>query len=411
MSKEETLQKLQQLKKQKQSNQFYADRLNITVEEVKELLKELKTTDTYFVHTEGTSFPETATTTTWSQKVNSEKGTLESEVTLDFEPKDDTELARLHKVDLEKFVISSYWTKQRGEKFTSSLLCRLRKPEDLNIESFTNFLNTFKNKYQPLPKEIYYNDKQSVDILLSLADFHIDKLDIKTETIEEKKAMYLKTLNELILQARNSYKINKIVFVIGNDLLHTDTIQGTTTSGTPVENSITWNKAYEEAFELMVAAITELSSKCEQLEVILVQGNHARTKEYYLAHALSVYFSKDKSITFDREFASTKHTQLGVTFLGFHHGNTKIDDLPLVFATSTETSAKFGSSKFRTVITGDKHFYMAKDIKGVVIQQMPSLSGTDRWHSDNNFINSQRAGVLLVFHPVKGKIAEFQSIL
>ena len=47
--------------------------------------------------------------------------------------------------------------------------------------------------------------------------------------------------------------------------------------------------------------------------------------------------------------------------------------------------------QYREVHTGDKHHYMAKEIKGVRIQQMPSLSGADRWHKDNNFVHSVRA--------------------
>jgi hypothetical protein len=104
-----------------------------------------------------------------------------------------------------------------------------------------------------------------------------------------------------------------------------------------------------------------------------------------------------------------KHVVLGETFIGYHHGNCKLEDLPLLFATNFNSSIDFGMSLFREIHTGDKHHYMAKEIKGVRIQQMPSLSGTDRWHLDNNFVNSIRAGIALVYHPNHGKIAEFES--
>jgi hypothetical protein len=52
---------------------------------------------------------------------------------------------------------------------------------------------------------------------------------------------------------------------------------------------------------------------------------------------------------------------------------------------------------------------MAKEIKGVRIQQMPSLSFTDRWHMDNNFVHSIRAALALVYDKETGKIAEFES--
>jgi hypothetical protein len=80
-----------------------------------------------------------------------------------------------------------------------------------------------------------------------------------------------------------------------------------------------------------------------------------------------------------------------------------------LFATHPVYSKWFGDAKYREVHTGDKHHYMAKEIKGVRIQQMPSLSGTDRWHKDNNFVHSVRAALALVYDSKVGKVAEFEE--
>lgn len=65
------------------------------------------------------------------QKVNREKGTLESTAICNYEAKTDEELAILHRIDLTKYRISSYWSKLKGSgKFTSSVFCTLRKIED-----------------------------------------------------------------------------------------------------------------------------------------------------------------------------------------------------------------------------------------------------------------------------------------
>jgi len=69
----------------------------------------------------------------------------------------------------------------------------------------------------------------------------------------------------------------------------------------------------------------------------------------------------------------------------------------------------FGNATYREVHTGDKHHYMAKEVKGVRIQQMPSLSGADRWHRDNNFVHSVRAALVLIYDQHHGKIGEFES--
>jgi hypothetical protein len=106
-----------------------------------------------------------------------------------------------------------------------------------------------------------------------------------------------------------------------------------------------------------------------------------------------------------------KAVMVGDTFIGYHHGNCKIEDLPLLFATHPDYSQMFGYAKYREVHTGDKHHYMAKEVKGVRIQQMPSLSGTDRWHLDNNYVHSVRAALALVYDKDTGKIAEFEERL
>jgi hypothetical protein len=196
--------------------------------------------------------------------------------------------------------------------------------------------------------------------------------------------------------------------VISNDFFHTDTYHNTTTNHTPQDTLTDYSNEYEEGFDLLVNAIFCCFHHCKKLDVVLVQGNHDRTKSFYLAHALEVYFKKWTDISFQRHHSTTKHVVLGNTFIGYHHGNCKIDDLPLLFATG-KTSEDFGKAKYREVHTGDKHYYMAKEVKGVRIQQMPSLSGTDRWHLDNNYVHNIRGALLLVYDKQLGKIGEFEE--
>jgi len=395
---------LRALLKSKKSKGYYARRLGVSEQKVEKLLDEIK----------GEKKVEHGEDEDVTIEVDNERGTLKSIMILSYAPKSDKELAELHKVDLTRYKISNYWTKLRSNgKFTSSLLCTLKKPTDFSLAEFSSFLKSYKSDYKPV-KQFATDGKleeEKVDVEISIADAHIDKLTIDNEdTIEDRKEQYLSVLNDLVTKCSSAFKIEKIVFTLGNDLLHTDNIQGTTTSGTPQDRLVSWNRAYEEAFDLMVKAIKTLKSYCKWLDVILIQGNHARTKEYYLAHALAKYFEKDEDILFDREHSRTKFTVLGDTFIGYHHGNSvKLEELPLLFATNPDSSMHFGLSRYREIHTGDKHHLMAKEIKGVRIHQLPSISGTDAWHHDNNFVNNVRAGLALVYHPIKGKVAEFES--
>jgi len=395
---------LEKLLSWKKSKKFMAEKLEITEGEVEELLKELRQKDTALTEEDVEYISST-------RKVNNEKGTLESTIVLDYEPKDDLELAALHKINLDKYVITNYWSKVLPSgKFTSSVFSKLKKPQDYTPEDFAKFLQEYTPKHSAVKLVEIHPDKKTVDVEISLSDFHLAKKVIDgNNDIEVRKAAYMHVVQELVKNVKAVYNIGKVVFPISNDFFHTDNYQHATTNGTPQDTIVDYAQEYEHGFDLLVQAIDFLKANAKEVDVLLVQGNHDRTKSYYLAHALEVYYNFTSTVTLNRTSSLVKGITLGSTFIGYHHGNCKIEDLPLLFATHKDYSQQFGNAVYREVHTGDKHHYMAKEVKGVRIQQMPSLSGTDRWHSDNNFVHSIRAGLALVYHPTHGKIAEFES--
>jgi hypothetical protein len=401
---QDLLSRLKELLRRKQSKSFYAYRLGITENEVDELLKEIREGDE-----EPNDTLKAPLLCESVRKVNNEKGTIESILILDFEPKDDIELAALHKINLDKYVITNYWSKLLPNgKFTSSVFSKKKEAKDYTAEDFAKFLVNYKSNYIPQP-EPKIERAQVIDVELSLSDFHLAKRHIDGDNSPSVRCKrYFEAATNLIYDVKALYDIDRIVFPISNDFFHTDNFQHQTTNGTPQETIVDYAHEYELGFALLVDTIAMLKNVCKEVHVVLVQGNHDRTKSYYLAHALDVYFHSNPNIYFDREHSVVKATMLGETFIGYHHGNCKIEDLPLLFATHPDYSQMFGYAKYREVHTGDKHHYMAKEVKGVRIQQMPSLSGTDRWHQDNNFVHSVRAALALVYDKELGKISEFE---
>lgn len=395
MSENQTLKKLEQLLKFKKSHSYYATKLGISELEVKSLLKKLRVKE--------------PVDTSASFRVNVDKGTVESEIETSFDPKSVEELAELHKIDLIKYKISNYWSKQKPNgKFSSSVFATLRKPSDYSLEDFTKFLvnfkpQTFNNSFKHIELT-----KETIDIELNISDFHLAKKTSKEDSLESKAKEFVKIVSDLIFKVKANYNINKIVFPISNDFFHSDTYNNTTTNGTPQDVTASYDEEYEMGFSILSETINFLIGFANEIEVVLVQGNHDRTKGFYVAHALETYFRLNTKVSFQRHHSVIKSVVLGNTFIGYHHGNCKIEQLPLLFATG-ENSKSFGNAKYREIHTGDKHHYMTKEIMGVRIQQMPSLSGDDRWHIDNNYVNNVKAGLVLLYHPEKGKIGEFES--
>jgi hypothetical protein len=395
------LSQLEELLTQKKSKKFYAERLGISEYEVTELLKELREKDNY-QNAEGKNYIE-------ERKVNVEKGTIESTIVSDFDPKDDLELAKLHKINLDKYVITNYWSKMLPSgKFTSSVFSKRKEAKDYSPEDFAKFLENYKPANILVTK--IPNFKDVVNVEISLSDYHLAKRTVDGDnSIEARAKRYLDVAQSLINKVVSNYHIDTVILPISNDFFHTDNYQHQTTQGTPQDTIMDYSQEYELGFSILVDTINMLRQYASHVVVVLVQGNHDRTKSFYLAHALDVFFKGTHDVDFIREHSVVKGITLGNTFIGWHHGNCKIEDLPLLFATHPQYSQSFGNAKYREVHTGDKHHYMAKEIKGVRIQQMPSLSGTDRWHLDNNYVHSVRAALALVYDIELGKIAEFES--
>jgi acetone carboxylase gamma subunit len=392
---------LQELLTRKKSKKFYAEKLGISEFEVGELLKELREKDNYQ--------SVEVRTCTEERKVNVERGTIESTIVSDFDPKDDLELAQLHKINLDKYVITNYWSKMLPSgKFTSSVFSKRKEAKDYSPEDFAKFLENYKPANILVTK--IPNFKDVVNVEISLSDYHLAKRTVDGDnSVEARAKRYLDVAQSLINKVVSNYHIDTVILPISNDFFHTDNYQHQTTNGTPQDTIMDYSEEYELGFSILVDTINMLRQYASQVVVVLVQGNHDRTKSFYLAHALDVFFKDAYDVDFIREHSVVKGLTLGNTFIGWHHGNCKIEDLPLLFATHPQYSKLFGEAKYREVHTGDKHHYMAKEVKGVRIQQMPSLSGTDRWHLDNNYVHSVRAALALVYDLELGKIAEFES--
>lgn len=344
-------------------------------------------------------------------KVNNDKGTIESTITSKFDPRSDIELAELHKIDLKKYKIANYWSKLKPNgDFNSSVLAVLKKVEDITGQDIIDTLDKYNSKYQPLnKKDLILNTSfgKPTCAFIDITDFHLDKLDIHNNTIEYKLDQYHKLLDGLLYKAYQSNYLEEITFVIGSDMLHTDNIFNQTTKGTQQEVVIRWNDAFDMAFDIYVQSINKLKQFCEKLNIILVSGNHGRTKEYYLAFALQKYFEKEPTVVFDISTVPRKVFSYGNTFIGLHHGNTKIENLPIVFA--KEFAPQWGVAKYHEIKVGDKHHFMEKDYHGVRIKQLPACSNADSWHNDNNFINSVQSAICSIYDKEKGRCMDIEE--
>lgn len=386
--------------KWKKSNEYCANKLDISLDQYRALKSIVLLNKENFKY----ETDEFNRVTEFNEEI--EEGTAVIKGICKYEPKTPEEIIKILKIDTSKWKLSSYWNKEKKDGWYISAMVTSIKPGD--VEFFKKIFDNVQLKYQPITDITHINNKFGKDCVgvISIQDLHFGKENNENIALHFKEAV-----TDLIHRAYFCHKLNKIVYVIGGDLLNMDTFDGSTTSGTPVQNHQKSHDAYVTTFESLFWSINYIKQFCNELEVVYLPGNHDRLTSFHIAHALSKVFSTREDIIFHAEYAERKVVTYGNNFFAFEHGDVSKKNTPLVYA--TEFPELWGKTKYRTCFTG--HFHIKKTLEyitenehnGFSIKHLPSLCSTDYWHYHNKYVGSKRQAVMEVHDAEKGKISEF----
>jgi hypothetical protein len=213
-----------------------------------------------------------------------------------------------------------------------------------------------------------------------------------------------------MLSRINRNQIERILFPIGNDLVHVDNEELTTTAGTPQDCDSRFPKMVKVTKDLLIGTITDLS-RIAKVDVLTVKGNHDATITLLLAEIIDAFFHNSPNVSVDGSPKWRKYYQYYDNSFMYTHGDKeKHGELGLLFA--SEMPKLWADTKHRFVKLG--HFHKSKRIdymttdtySGFQVQVLPSLSGTDEWHYSKGYIGNKQAKAFL-YHPTKGEIAQF----
>lgn len=263
--------------------------------------------------------------------------------------------------------------------------------------------------------------KKSTGLAMEIAipDLHIGKLAHHEEcgkNYDGKLAVeaFRYVFNEL-LERGKQMNVERIIFAVGNDLLHVDNEEDSTTSGTRQDTDGRWQKSFRRAQNLMIEAIDSLL-EVASVDIVVTPGNHGRTSEWMLGEVIRAWYRREGGVTVHDSTAPRKYIEHGTNLLGFTHGDgVKAADLPLIMA--SEAPEAWARTTYRTWSTGHLHqrkstrFGSVIEDKGVEVRIAPSLSPADTWHTRNGYIGNLRAAEAHVYDKKAGRIATFCSTL
>lgn len=294
-----------------------------------------------------------------------------------------------------------------------------RDIEKVNLENIkSRIITEIKKHSQTVPKVKIKEYKKPCLLVVDIPDLHLDKLAWGKETGKDwdtkiSSAAFLTTIDDLISKS-SVYDIERILFVVGNDLFNADNTDDTTTHGTKQIVDGRWKKAFPLARKLMIKAIDKLAL-IAPVDVMIVTGNHDEQRTFYLGDALECWYHNNANVKVDNTPKKRKYYDYGNTLIGYTHGkDEKVDRLPMILA--TEAKDKFAKTDHHEWHLGDKHhkkdikFTPTEEVDGIIIRFLSSLTALDEWHYSKGYLAKQ-AGQGFIYDKKNGWVCQFNSFL
>jgi hypothetical protein len=303
--------------------------------------------------------------------------------------------------------VTSFWHKGKHFSIHSSTKKEF-KYEDFK-EDFIAEISKWSPKYPKIDRKPL---KDGHCLLFDPADIHIGKLCSAFETGEEynQQIAVQRVRDGLkgIIQKSNGFNIDKVIFVAGNDILHTDNPRRSTTSGTPQDTDGMWYENFTTAKQLLVE-IVETLMQIADVEVVYNPSNHDYMSGFMLLDSLTSWFRNSKNVTFKADMSHRKYSVYGKNLIGTTHmDGAKVQDLPMLMA--HEASEYWHECPHRYIFGHHVHHKSGKDYMSVNVETLRSPSGTDSWHHKSGYQYSPKAIEAFIFHKEHGQVARLVNL-
>lgn len=270
-------------------------------------------------------------------------------------------------------------------------------------DDIINSLKEHSPKYKAIKRA---KQKDGHLLVIDPADVHIGKLCSEFETGEEYNSQ--KAVNRVlegvdgILNKSNGFNIDKINLILGNDILHVDNPQNTTTSGTRQDVDGMFYDNFLMAKQLYVDVIEKLINIAD-VHCTFNPSNHDYMSGWLLAEIIQTHFKDCKNISIDSGIKHRKYFMYGKNLIGTTHGDgAKQIDLGSLM--SVEAKHYWAISEHRYFYTHHIHHKTSKEMINVMIESLRSPSPADSWHHRNGYINNP-AIEGFIHHKEHGQVA------
>ena len=274
---------------------------------------------------------------------------------------------------------------------------------------------SYLTKYTPKHKKIIKGQDTTPHLLeIGAYDLHLGKIGIIGDeySMDIAEERLMKAIEHLLIRA-SSFTIDKILFVVGNDLLNTDGDKPIprTTKGTPQFNSDHHIEMYKKARRLMIMAINELAEICS-VHVVIMPGNHDEECIMYLGDALELYYENNDNVLVDNTRPLMKGFKYGKNLIAFDHGHKMKAD-KAVQILPQRFKEMWSDVDYVELHRGHLHgvhhnkIGATTELSGITVRNLGSMCATDQWHDDKGYVGNIKRAHGFVWSKNNGLQAEF----
>lgn len=279
-------------------------------------------------------------------------------------------------------------------------------------DGLARYIERIAARAQKLPAPRYNLDAGEYLVVPSMFDAHFNKRSADgAYTIERAAADFCAVADAAAARIRAlSMPVERILFPAGNDALHADNLQGTTTDGTQLETAAEQRDAVDaviEAYEYAIRRFAEVAP----VDVIVVESNHDRYSMHWLGKVIEAMFKRAPHIKVDATHGPRKYYRYGATLIGLEHGD-KVKPRDLAALMAGEAPHLWAATRYREWLRGHVHhsasmFYPITSDSGVTARVIPAMCPPDEYHILRGFVGSHRAAEVLYYHREYGPAGSF----
>lgn len=272
-------------------------------------------------------------------------------------------------------------------------------------DEIKTFYEDLVRKYNP-NTDFWLNIKPDGGILyeIPVMDLHYGKFASGNLTngaydYNEAERCFNTIVSEAIedIKSRN---VAKILMPIGNDLLHFDNVQGTTTRGTAQDTNMRHQEMFKGCVEMLIDGITALSEYAP-VDIIYVPGNHDFSSSWHVVMTLWAYFHNNPNVLVDVDMHPRKYYEWGNCLIGFTHGDKEGKRLDKIM--QVEAKEAWGRSKYCEWHNAHLHSEQAiRELGGIIIRNLPSVTGEDNWSHESGYVGAVRKCICFIWDKEKG---------